>query len=185
MSTPSQDPDWSGRRGAGRGPGWDGARWQRPDRHGRGWPAGWQQLGWSGEPEVNRRDRVQRRGDAGKPVRIGDAERDEAVSRLSDHFVAGRITQAEFEERSEAASRARYVGDLVPLFDDLPQEMQAPVPVRRGPHRPPPFMMLMPFLMVGLVISSIALAAPWMLWGLFWVAMISGISRRRWGYYRR
>src|SRR6266511_2215675 len=54
------------------------------------------------------------------PVRIGDAERDQAVAMLSEHFVAGRLTQDEFEERSEHATRARYADDLAPLFDDLP-----------------------------------------------------------------
>ena len=34
------------------------------------------------------------------------------------------------------------------------------------------------------VITSVALTAPWLLWGVFWVVMISGISRRRWNYRR-
>jgi hypothetical protein len=46
-------------------------------------------------------------------------------------------------------------------------------------------MMIAPFLMVALVISSIALTAPWLLWGLFWVVMISGMSKHRWHHYRR
>jgi hypothetical protein len=129
------------------------------------------------------------------PVRIGDAERDQAVATLSDHFVAGRLTQDEFEERSEQATRARYVDDLAPLFDDLPDpaELQlaqgpwSPQPQlqpgrprrRQGP--PPPFMMLAPVLMISLVITSIALTAPWLLWGLFWIALFSGAHRHhRW-----
>ncbi|MEU4191348.1 DUF1707 domain-containing protein [Kribbella sp. NPDC026611] len=188
MTTPAHDDgaDWSGRRGARtpRGPRaprggapWDG-KWNGP---GRGWPGELRWVGdWSGPGPERHSDVPQ------KPVRIGDAERDQAVSQLSEHFVAGRITQAEFEERSEQASQARYVADLVPLFDDLPQEQPQPAAVvRRRPSGPPPFMMLLPFLMVGLVISSIALAAPWLLWGVFWVVIISGMSRRRWSHYRR
>ncbi|TKK74686.1 DUF1707 domain-containing protein [Kribbella jiaozuonensis] len=126
-----------------------------------------------------------------KRVRIGDAERDQAVSLLSDHFVAGRLTQAEFEERSEQATRSRYNDELDPLFDDLPTStdlqvaQRGPAGVRRRPGPPPPILMLMPFLMLGLVISSLALAAPWLLWGVFWIVLISGMSKRRWHNYRR
>ena len=129
------------------------------------------------------------------PVRIGDAERDQAVSLLSDHFVAGRLTQTEFEERSEQATRARYADDLAPLFDDLPSsgELQlaqgpwSPQPVRsrRRTGPPPPFVMLAPFLMIGLVIAAITLTAPWLLWGMFWIMLISGASRRRWYHQNR
>jgi hypothetical protein len=132
----------------------------------------------------------QRRG----PVRIGDAERDQAVAVLSDHFVAGRLTQDEFEERSEHATRARYADDLTLLFDDLPdpaepQLAQGPwspagKAVRQQQRQrqgPPPIMMLAPILMIGLVVTSIALTAPWLLWGLFWIVLFSGgAHRQRW-----
>ncbi|MGW1345879.1 DUF1707 SHOCT-like domain-containing protein [Kribbella sp. NPDC002412] len=125
------------------------------------------------------------------PVRIGDAERDQAVAMLSDHFVAGRLTQEEFEDRSEHATRARYADDLVPLFDDLPDpaELQlaqgpwspAGKPVRRRQRQgPPPFVMLAPILMIGLVVTAVLLTAPWLLWGLFWIALFSGAHRHRW-----
>jgi hypothetical protein len=40
--------------------------------------------------------------------------------------------------------------------------------------------------MIGLVISSVALTAPWLLWGVFWIVLISGMSKRRWhNNYRR
>ncbi|GAA1161256.1 hypothetical protein GCM10009630_69460 [Kribbella jejuensis] len=177
------------------------------DWHARGWSGDWRATAWN-EADDNRwddqrtgssSDRLQdgrastgegsARGDVPrKRVRIGDAERDRAVSLLSDHFVAGRLTQAEFEERSEQATKARYSDEFEVLFDDLPtaRELQ-PVPsaqLRRRPAPPPAFMMIAPFLMLGLVISSVALTAPWLLWGVFWVVMISGISRRRWNYRR-
>jgi hypothetical protein len=192
----------SGARGGRRGrewQGWGGGQ----DWDGRGWSGQWRGPGWVGEWRETTSDdprdggwnrgEDRRRDDVpAKRVRIGDAERDQAVSLLSDHFVAGRLTQAEFEERSEQATRSRYNDELAPLFDDLPTSMELQVPqrgpsgVRRRPGPPPPILMLMPFLMIGLVISSLALAAPWLLWGVFWIVLISGMSRRRWhNNYRR
>ena len=44
---------------------------------------------------------------------------------------------------------------------------------------PPPLLFLAP-LMVGLVVASVALAAPGILWILFWIVMFSGpINHRR------
>ncbi len=115
-----------------------------------------------------------------RTVRIGDAERDRAVELLGEHFVAGRLTQDEFEERSETATRARYVDDLEPLFEDLPQPAELQRTVRpQQMMMPPPLLMLAPVLMVGLVVTAVTLTAPWLLWGVFWVAIFSGMHRRR------
>ncbi len=53
-------------------------------------------------------------------LRIGDADRDTAVSLLGEHFVAGRLTKDEYDERVEAAWAARTAGNLSVLFRDLP-----------------------------------------------------------------
>lgn len=53
-------------------------------------------------------------------VRIGTAERERAFSLLGDHFAAGRLSPAEFDDRSAAVGRAVTRGELVPLFADLP-----------------------------------------------------------------
>lgn len=163
--------------------GWGGPAWVA-DGHTSNWDAPMDR------PEDRLPDRAQDRvPESGrsdvprKRVRIGDAERDRAVSQLSEHFVAGRLTQGEFEERSEQVTQARYADDIEPLFDDLPApaELQVaqpsrPVAARRaGP--PPPFLMIAPFLMIGLVVSSIALTAPWLLWGFFWILLLSGMGR--------
>ncbi|MFI5713965.1 DUF1707 domain-containing protein [Kribbella sp. NPDC051620] len=116
-------------------------------------------------------------------LRIGDAERDRAVEQLSDHFVAGRLTQEEFEERSDQATKARYADEVDLLFADLPElETTHPGRPRRGRSGPPsPLMFVIPVLMIGLVASAVVLAAPWLLWMLFWVAMFSGPARHhRW-----
>jgi hypothetical protein len=124
------------------------------------------------------------------PIRIGDTERDRAVAVLSDHFVAGRLTQEEFEERSNQATRARYDADLAPLFADLPDPAASqPRPQMWSPGfrpGPPPFLWLIPVLMVGLVVGTVSLAAPWILWVLFWIAMFGGpYNHRRWHHPRR
>ncbi|ABK53239.1 protein of unknown function DUF1707 [Acidothermus cellulolyticus 11B] len=54
-------------------------------------------------------------------LRIGDAERDQAIELLGRHFADGRLTQEEYEERLSAALRARTRADLTALFSDLPQ----------------------------------------------------------------
>lgn len=56
---------------------------------------------------------------------IGDVERDEAIGQLSDHFVAGRLDPAEFEERTVVALRAKTESELDGFVYDLP-----------GPNRP-------------------------------------------------
>lgn len=118
-------------------------------------------------------------------LRIGDAERDQAVTDLSEHFVAGRLTQGEFEERSNQATRARYADELLPLFADLP-DPALPEPatkawqlgVRPDPRRsrpvPPPIFLLMPVLLVGLIAAAVLLSAPGILWLLFWIFIFAG-----------
>ncbi|MFZ2528298.1 MAG: DUF1707 domain-containing protein [Rhodococcus sp. (in: high G+C Gram-positive bacteria)] len=62
-------------------------------------------------------------------VRIGTAEREQALTLLGEHFGAGRLTFAEFEERSGKASAATTRGDLEVLFTDLPATTaNTPVP---------------------------------------------------------
>jgi hypothetical protein len=63
------------------------------------------------------------------PQRIGDAERDQATSLLTDHLVAGRLTQGEFDERLSVAMSARTADELTPLFSDLPGPRPGPVAV--------------------------------------------------------
>ena len=53
-------------------------------------------------------------------IRIGNAERSEALDLLGEHFSLGRLTLPEFDERSARASMATTRGDLAVLFADLP-----------------------------------------------------------------
>jgi TM2 domain-containing membrane protein YozV len=54
-------------------------------------------------------------------LRIGTAEREEAARLLADHFGMGRITPDEYETRVTDAYAATTLGDLRPMFRDLPQ----------------------------------------------------------------
>jgi hypothetical protein len=55
-------------------------------------------------------------------ILASDDERDQAISKLTDHFQAGRLTTEEFDERSGLALRARTQGELTALFADLPPD---------------------------------------------------------------
>ncbi|WP_091456310.1 DUF1707 domain-containing protein [Actinokineospora iranica] len=70
-------------------------------------------------------------------VRIGTAEREDAIRVLGEHFAAGRLGVAEYEQRVGLAVDAVNRGDLRPLFADLP----APYPPFMAPPvwpAPPP-----------------------------------------------
>lgn len=54
-------------------------------------------------------------------IRVSDAERDQAVAELSEHYQAGRLALEEFDDRSSQALRARTASDLGALFTDLPK----------------------------------------------------------------
>lgn len=109
-------------------------------------------------------------------VRIGDAERDRAVSVLTEHFVAGRLTQQEHDERTSAVWAARTQADLTPLFRDLP-ELPQPVVAGQGRSRrrfDPP---LWPFVMAMFVVMIVT-GAPWWVWPIAIVLWVTGALAR-------
>ncbi|MEU3303763.1 DUF1707 domain-containing protein [Streptomyces sp. NPDC006678] len=53
-------------------------------------------------------------------MRASDAEREQIAERLRDAVAEGRLGMDEFEERLDAAYKARTHGELVPLVRDLP-----------------------------------------------------------------
>jgi uncharacterized protein DUF1707 len=70
-------------------------------------------------------------------MRVSDADRDRAVSELSEHFQAGRLTLDEFEERSGRALSAKTGRELRDLFADLPRRI-APAPAPAAMTGPMP-----------------------------------------------
>lgn len=58
-------------------------------------------------------------------MKASDADRDEVVTALSEHFQAGRLTTEELEDRTGGALSARTLGELDALTADLPPRRPA------------------------------------------------------------
>ncbi|MFC9787674.1 DUF1707 domain-containing protein [Rhodococcus sp. NPDC127528] len=69
-------------------------------------------------------------------IRIGTAEREQALAQLSGHFSDGRLTVTEFDERSGLIASATTRGELVQVFADLPAQpgTTAPTPELPAPE---------------------------------------------------
>ncbi|GGI45078.1 hypothetical protein BCL57_000781 [Agromyces flavus] len=68
--------------------------------------------------------------------RLSNAEREDAVARLSDAQIEGRLTPSEYEQRAASVRSAVTRGDLAPLFADLP-EVAPTVSAPPAPPAPP------------------------------------------------
>ncbi len=66
-------------------------------------------------------------GEEIEQIRIGTAEREDAMRLLSRQFSEGRLNPDEFSERSAAISAALTRADLAPVFADLPEKPGVPV----------------------------------------------------------
>jgi hypothetical protein len=66
-------------------------------------------------------------------IRIGNAEREQTIALLSEHFEAGRLTPLEHEDRLEQAKVATIRSEIEILFEDLP----APHPDMSAAEPPP------------------------------------------------
>ena len=104
-------------------------------------------------------------------IRASDADRDAALSELSEHFQAGRLTAAEFDERAGHALAARTWGELRDLLRDLPAVQAGPQ--APAPRRPP----VLP--LAALAAAGIAVAMLVGGWGLWWLLLgVLFIARR-------
>lgn len=66
-------------------------------------------------------------------IRAGDQDRENALESLRDHWLAGRLTLAEYEARCDEVARARFIGDLERAVRELPLAPPPPVPVAAQP----------------------------------------------------
>jgi hypothetical protein len=80
--------------------------------------------------------------DESAEIRVGDTEREAAMTALGEHMSAGRLDVDEYGERSAKVAAAKTRGELIEVFTDLPDPR--PVfgtgkPLRQAPQygRPP------------------------------------------------
>jgi ferric-dicitrate binding protein FerR (iron transport regulator) len=105
-------------------------------------------------------------------IRASDADRDAALSELSEHFQAGRLTAAEFDDRAGQALTARTWGELRILLRDLPAPTSAATPQR--PSRRPA---MVPLAAIGIAAGLlVGVAYGW--WSLWLVAVVLFVARR-------
>jgi Domain of unknown function (DUF1707) len=106
-------------------------------------------------------------------MKASDADRDAVLSELSEHFQAGRLTNAEFDERAGQALAARTWGELRDLQRDLPAAGPGPqslaaTPSAATPERSPGRTARLPVALL----AGIAIA----------VALSVGVAHGRWGF---
>jgi hypothetical protein len=107
-------------------------------------------------------------------LRLSDADRDEAIARLSEHYAVGRLDKDEFDERSDAVWTARTQGDLAPIFLDLaPVRRSLPASRRR---------FAVPFLPVLFVLIALTALThiPFVLLAFLGCVAVFGRRRRHW-----
>jgi len=119
------------------------------------------------------------RGANGPELRIGDRDREAALTALGEHYVAGRLTKEEYDERADVALTARTASALWPLFADLPRPTgtrpgPAPtgstvVPVRSRPvwsigTRMVPLLVLLVAIALVLRLPVFLLLVVWLIW---------------------
>lgn len=89
-------------------------------------------------------------------LRVGDAEREQAVAALGDHYTLGRLNDREYNERLDAVWSSKTRADLDVLFHDLPTAPPAlavPVPAP-SPRIPGPVLAVLAVVGVVLVASE-------------------------------
>ncbi|WP_219470533.1 DUF1707 SHOCT-like domain-containing protein [Nonomuraea rhizosphaerae] len=68
-------------------------------------------------------------------LRIGDAERDQTMADLREHFAQGRLDREELDQRLEQTMAARTARDLAKVTEDLPNQRPYAPPSPYGAHQ--------------------------------------------------
>jgi hypothetical protein len=108
-------------------------------------------------------------------LRLSDADRDEAIARLSEHYAAGRLDRDEFDERSDAVWTARTFGDLAPIFADL-----APARDDRRDTRRSRFPIPLVPVLAALIALTVVTHIPFVLIAFLGCVAVFGRRRRHW-----
>jgi hypothetical protein len=130
------------------------------------------------------------RGGPGTDLRASDAERDLVAAELGQHYQAGRLDQAEFDQRIGAALSARTQRDLTVLLADLPPDLPraGTTAVTARPAGPVRWLPLVPLLFAAIVAAGFAAGGGWPgghhwgggPWPLLWLIPAALIFGRRW-----
>ena len=113
--------------------------------------------------------------DPAAEIRASDADRDAALSELSEHFQAGRLTAAEFDDRAGQALAARTWGELRTLLRDLPAATSAAPTSAAAPQQPSRRPALVPLAAIGIAVGLMVGVAHglWALWLVFFVLFVA------------
>ncbi|MTE13736.1 DUF1707 SHOCT-like domain-containing protein [Nocardia aurantiaca] len=117
-------------------------------------------------------------------VRVGTAEREQAAAALGEHFAAGRLDVAEYDDRVGRAYAAKTAGELAALFGDLPRP-QPPAPQLTPATGPQRTLTLVPFGVGIVLVFAIVFAVathffPFFLFPVLFFVFARG--RRGYGY---
>ncbi len=58
-------------------------------------------------------------------IRVSDTEREDALGKLGEHMTSGRLDIDEYGERTAKVAAAKTRGDVLAVFDDLPDPRPA------------------------------------------------------------
>jgi hypothetical protein len=95
-------------------------------------------------------------------VRIGDAERDVALTQLREHFAAGRLTFDELTERIDAALAARTQRQIDEIMADLPRPPRVSRAEPARPAEPPEAGRFLVFALLLFAMATWVLIMAWM-----------------------
>jgi hypothetical protein len=117
-------------------------------------------------------------------LRASDTERDAVATELGEHFQAGRLSQAEFDDRLGRALAARTHRDLDELLADLPRTQTtvhaAPSTRRRGAIVSPVVVALaLGVAAVAVIATGVAAAHGHRFWAPWWVIFVIFVLVRR------
>lgn len=113
-------------------------------------------------------------------IRASDADRKKALALLRAHWLAGRLTLEEYEQRCDEATAGRFLEDLrhavrelpYPLPEEGPPASAAPEPVRRSSA------------ILSLVLGALSLGVAGMSFGMLFVVTLP-VSTWAWQIGRR